>query len=188
MADPSTLAEIHQDSKGGHKGPIVGDYDISGLSLAWDNMAPVRQKMRNKLNLLTHLDPVLKKESNHVVERNIKNVKANVHPLTPVCLLIAKNDGLLPNVDRLAAEVQRLFAINSLPISTDLAQNQAWAIRHLIGILKSTVRTDRKTGEKKFPKDHSFKTGQAIPLLFISKALKHVPLVLVCCVRSLGSN
>ena len=170
MADPSTMEAIEKDNKGQPKQPKVGNYDLAGLSMKWDNIPHVRQRLRNKFNLLTNFDRKMKKESNHAVERTIPNVKANSHVLAPVCAMIAKNAGLLPHVDRLAYEVKLTYQCYTIPSQSDHCQNQAWAIRHLISVLKSTIKVDKKTGVKKFPKDYkSCQNKQYVPTLFQNK-------------------
>ena len=142
------MDEITKDKKGVS---LVGG-SIDGLSLTWDNIAVVRQRMRDGYNLLIHFDPRLKQVSNHAVERSIRDVKVNSETLKPVCALVRIHHRL-PGVDQLQYQVKLLYSMNNRPISLDLAHSQAWAIRHLLGVLKSAVRHNKKTGEKKFPKD-----------------------------------
>ena len=150
MASESTIEEINKDKS---KKPLVGDYPLTGLALAWDNLPQVRTRMRAGYNLLTHFDCKLKKESNHAIEKTTKDLKVNYHALMPVCSLI-RNHGLLPNVDRLAEEIVRLHELSSTVC--DNAQKQAWAIRHLLSVLKNNVRVDKKTLKKKIPQDHGY--------------------------------
>ena len=79
--------------------------------------------------------------------------KANFDVLSPVCKLI-KSRGL-PCIDHLHEEVRDLFEIYTVPISYRLALEQGWAIRHLLALLKTTIRSESKGSPtiKRMPKD-----------------------------------
>lgn len=145
------LVQLEKEKKG--KQSVRTMTDLSGLALKWDDCSVIRQRMRKKLNLVVHYDSKLKKETNFEVARSVKNVKANKAALVPLCQLI-RHHQMIPNIDSLGDEVRKLFAMNNEPIHVNLAMTQAWNLRHLIAILRGTVRTDKFDKSKKiFPKD-----------------------------------
>ena len=136
----------------------VGTYTLAGLSLMWDNCSAIRHRLRQGLNPLVHWDSKFKKNTNHAVEKTVKDLKANHDIMLPVCRIIASNAGLLPSVDRLSEELRLLCGLWQVTLSTDLARKQAWAIRLLVSVLKNSVWVDKKKGVKHYPKDSWLKT------------------------------
>ena len=127
--------------------------DLAGLALKWDDSSVVRQRMRDHLNLVVHYDTKTKKETNFDVERTLRNAKANSAPLTPLCHLI-RSTRMVPNIDKLAGEVAKVYVMNNQSITSKLAMSQAWSLRYLIGVIRNSIRTDKKDKTKKIlPKD-----------------------------------
>ena len=109
--------------------------------------------MRNGLNLCIHYDSKIKKETNFEVARNVRNLKANQQVMVPV-LHIIRSTGCIINIDRLAIEVKKVYNLNDKAINTKTTSDQAWSIRHLVGVLRRTIRTDKHDKSKKIlPKD-----------------------------------
>ena len=150
------MAEIEKDTD--RNKMLVGSYDLTGLSLTWDDNSTLRARMRQSINLVAHFDPKFKKLSNHEPDRSVANVKANACVLLPLCRLIRSHDGQLPHIEKLAEQIRLFYAISEQKVGLDKARKEAWSIRHLLGILKHTPRMDRKRGEKKMPKDCASQT------------------------------
>ena len=72
-------AGIPEDKGGNIK---VRDYSLDGLAVAWDNCRVVRQRLRNRSNLLRHRCPKLKESFNTKVERSAFNVREKCSCLT----------------------------------------------------------------------------------------------------------
>lgn len=155
------VATINEDNES------VGSGSVSGLALLWDNISSVRQRFRDGHNLVLHYDSKLKKVTSNAVEKSTHNVKINSVVLTPVCNL-TRRAGHLPHIDKLVKEVKYVFRLNQVVIDTQTAYSQGWAIRHLLQVLKGSVkaRAVRKSGsaetEKTYtwPKDQSYKPHQ----------------------------
>lgn len=146
-----SLDMVREDESVSKSNPKVGQYSLTGLALTWDNCVNVRQRMRDRFNLVCHYDSKLKKLTNTIAHKTVRDAICNDFVLVPVCQLIRKH-GVLPCVDKLAEQVKTLYSVHTLPITLCDAQDQAWAIRHLIGVVKNNIRTD-KYGVKRWPKD-----------------------------------
>ena len=144
MSKVLAVAEIEQDTEKSKM--LVGTYDLTGLSLTWDDISILRARMRQSISLVAHYDPKFKKLSNHEPERSVANVKANACVLSPLCRVIRSHDGQLPHIDKLAEEIRRFYAISDQSVGLDRAGKEAWSIRHLLGVLKHTTRFERKIG------------------------------------------
>ena len=61
---------------------------------------------------------------------------------------------MVPNIDKLAGEVAKVYVMNNQSITSKLAMSQAWSLRYLIGVIRNSIRTDKKDKTKKIlPKD-----------------------------------
>lgn len=130
-----------------------GPFD--GLALMWDNTPDIRHRLRGGGNLLVHYDTKLKKECNFAVEKTTANVKANKYVLKPVCKLIREN-GKCPDIEVLERQVRQVFSLYTVNTVSKVVQDQAWAIRHLIAVLKGTVRPPKTGASSQYgrcPKD-----------------------------------
>lgn len=162
-APACSVPDLDQEGKSdppAKQGKAVSD-KLSGLALTWDDTSFIRQRLRDGNNLLQNYDPKLKIATNHHVEKNIKNVRINAAVLAPVCRMAREHGGLLPNIDKLAVEVKGVYRLNKVIVSTSMAFDQGWSIRHLISVLKGSVkarRVGKKTGSTEkiwsWPKDH----------------------------------
>lgn len=167
------LVELQKERRG--KVSVRTMADLSGLALKWDDCSVIRQRMRKQLNLVIHYDSKLKKETNFEVARSVRNVKANHAALNPLCHLI-RSHRMVPNIDSLANEVRKLFDMNNQPIQASLATSQAWNLRHLIAILRGTIRTDKFDKSKKiFPKD----SGSEMVVVVFAAILKNQNIILM---------
>ena len=158
MAAPSSCAaaepEMGAEQEEAEKAAPGQETEDLGLALSWDNRAVVRQRMRDGWNLLIHYDPKLKVYANCKLERSVCNVKHNFSVLRPVCQLACVREGL-PPVEQLEREVKQLFSFYSVPATRETIHEQGWAIRHMLAVLKGTMRTDKANGKslKRLPKD-----------------------------------
>ena len=152
---------IPEDKTGG--GKEKADVSIfRGLALKWDNNPFIRQRMRGGYNLVIHYDAKLSKATNFDVERNVMNVRANHHVLKPVCQLLATNR--LANINDLEYEVKQMYSLHNVVISEKAITDQAWAIRHLIQVLKQSLKADKDHPRpKRCPKDSDVKTNRFTP-------------------------
>ena len=136
---------------------VAKDMRLLGLAIKWDDDDAIRQRMRDRFNLLVHFDIKLKKTTNFAVQKTISDVKANVNVLAPVCDLIRQKKKT-PEIEPLEKEVQQMFALYNIPVSIATINDQAWAIRHLITVLRSTVRPPKPgspPGFARLPKDQN---------------------------------
>ena len=134
---------------------VAKDVRLLGLAIKWDDVETIRQRMRERFNLLVHFDIKLKKKTNFAVQRTLSDVKANVDVLAPVCHLIRQTKKT-PEIEPLEKEVQQMFALYNIPVKAATISDQAWAIRHLITVLRSTVRPPKPgsdAGFARLPKD-----------------------------------
>eukprot|EP00435_Cladocopium_sp_Y103_P044436 s523_g12.t1 len=148
--DPKDLAGKVEDKSSGR-----------GLALKWDNIDAIRQRMRDGYNLVIHYDEKLKKNTNQEVEKLTGNVKANYFVLAPVCQMMFANG--LVNIDGLEQEVKQLYSMYNVLANEKTVSKQAWAIRHLISVLKQSIKADTKdrTKPKRCPKDRRWLLGSA---------------------------
>lgn len=153
-ANPSLAPFEAPEDKGKKKSVALG------LALKWDNDPEVRHRLREGWNLLTHYDAKLKRPTNTFVERSIFNVKHNACVLLHVCRLLstaqpAYGEVSVLNIENLEDEVKQVFSLHNRPVSEHTIGQQAWTIRHLISVLKGTVRADKDhpTCLKRCPKD-----------------------------------
>ena len=123
----------------------VGSYSIDGLSAAWENVSKLRDRMWEQRCLLVQWDSKLEVEIpalNGHVSKSIHNLRSNRQILFPLIHLMRQNDLLLPNIDRLIAEVQVLYKRNGLGTSKDhgdILYHTSWSIRHLLSLLKAEL-------------------------------------------------
>ncbi|CAE7858715.1 unnamed protein product [Symbiodinium microadriaticum] len=121
------------EDKGGNL--YVRDYSLDGLAVAWDNCRVVRQRLRNRSNLLRHRCPKLKESFNTKVERSAFNVRENAAVLRPVLGYVA-SQGAAPTIERLVEQIRDLLADCKAQLIGQTLHQQAWAIRHLLSLLK----------------------------------------------------
>ena len=126
-----------------------------GLAVKWDNLADIRQRMRAGMNLLVQYDRKLKRnvDSPGSIEKTVANAKVNHSVLRPVARLMASQRVL--HIELLEAEVGQIFSIYNKMVSPKTLSDQAWGIRHLIQVVKGTVKIDKEdpTRLKRCPKD-----------------------------------
>ena len=143
----SEIRDLPQEKPSKH---ILSDH-VRRLAIAWDDAPAVRQRMRDGYNLCCHYDPKLQKLTNTAVGKNMRNIKENAPMLMVVCQWV-RQEGHFPPIGPLAEQVRKLYSIYNRSITNAQSNDQAWYIRYLLNLLKSTVRNDRK-GVKTWPKD-----------------------------------
>lgn len=129
----------------------------------------LRQRLRGGFNLLIHYDSKLKKQTNFAVQKTMTNVKANVEALAPVCRLIYLK-GRFPDIESLEHQVQQVFSFYNVNVHPKTIGDQAWAIRHLITVLKQSVRPPKpgsSSGFERCPKD-SLKSLKELLLIWFA--------------------
>ena len=121
--------------------PVVGEYDLSSLPASWDGDSVIRSRIRDELNLCLRVDENFK-PANGYVESTKDNVILNASVLKPVCFLMASNNLKLPSICRLIEQVTKFFQIARRSCLADHYYQEAWAIRRLIGKLKTYTYRD----------------------------------------------
>ena len=79
------------------------------------------------------------KEVVEFVAATKSNLETNACVIRPIAELMAKNDLLLPAIDRLILAIEEYYLMAKRTISHENAYNEAWAVRRLIGKLKRYV-------------------------------------------------
>ena len=138
MAEGSSAAVEDKPSR------RVGDYSLDGLSVAWENRANIRDRLRAKNSLLVHYDTKLGVElvpSKGDIPKSIPNLRANDMVMSPVLRLMRQNGLLQPNLDRLITEVGAIYRRNSIPVKDagDVFYHNAWSIRQLASLQKAEL-------------------------------------------------
>lgn len=157
MADPSASGAVVQGD--GLPMDSLQDKGFESLGkpmslcLKWDNDPLVRQRLREGWNLVVNYDTKLKRASNNFVQHTVHNVKYNACVLRPVCQEMSKLR--LVNIENLEDEVRQVHSLYNSLVSDQTMTEQAWAIRHLVSVLKSTIRVDKRDSSrtKRCPKD-----------------------------------
>lgn len=142
-----------------HVSEDSGKLGAAGLALKWDNNASVRHRLREGWNLVVHYDTKVKKQTNFKVEHTIANVKANFFVLEEVCHLI-NHHGRFPDIESLEHEVRQVLSLYNAKVTSSTITSQSWAIRHLLTVLRGTVRPPkqgRPSGYSRCPKDHGLR-------------------------------
>ena len=136
--------------------PVKRSGTVLGLALTWDNSEAIRERMRAGWNLLVHYDPKLKRCMNGPVEKTMYNVKQNLIVLEPVCRLASKR--VIPK-EELEHEVKQMFGLWNVLANATTISKQAWAIRHLIHVLKQSVKGHKEdpTRIRRCPQDRKNK-------------------------------
>ena len=151
MAEAASIDR--KDSSASLRKALVGNYSLGGLCITWDNREGIRQRIRSHSRLLLNYDTKLKKQIVATnVETSVHNLRANAFVLSPLLHLMRFNGQLLPNLDRLIAEIHGLYE-RYTKVSGDVVYHEAWALRHLISLLKSEHYKIKK--EKRPLKDPS---------------------------------
>ena len=120
----------------------VGNYDLSGLSRAWDNDPVIRERVRDGHHLCRHWDETTEQEVNAYVECSVEDARANKFVLAPVLVLMKSNDLLLPNIDKLIQSIDLLYDTARKPRAMLHCYQQAWSIRRLIQQVKTHLYKD----------------------------------------------
>ena len=138
----------------------------AGLSLKWDNISSIRQRMRTGFNLVIHYDAKMKRQTNGEVEATVLNVKHNVDLLRPYCKMCG-SQGFV-SIRDLEKEVRQLFNISNVLVAEKLVAKQAWAIRRLVQVLKGTVKAEKEDTSqiKRVPKDPQSKRVRFNPCIY----------------------
>ena len=115
---------------------VVGSYDCSGLPKKWDDDAVIRERIRSNFNLVVRIDHEFK-PANGYVESTTDNVKLNAPIMGPVCDLMKDNDLKPPALDVLIEQINLFYVIAKVWGGYESYYQQAWAIRRLLGKLKT---------------------------------------------------
>ena len=115
----------------------VGTNDLLNLAKSWDDDEDVRSRIRDQLAILLTYDPESQKSVERYVEATVETIKINRAALAPLCKLLAKNDLLMPNIDRLIQTVDQAYRIGKHPRSYEHSYQMAWAFRRLLVKVKS---------------------------------------------------
>ena len=108
-----------------------------GLHKEWDDIEEVRARLREgKALMLSH--PLLKCDG--PVERSIHNCRFNKCVLLPALVRWSSNGAdCSPAIDFLYMEVELLYKRSKREVSAADIQQDAWALRKLLGLVKAQV-------------------------------------------------
>ena len=115
----------------------TGNYDLLNLPKVWDDLQPVRDRLRDENPLLMAFDIETGKLVDRYVEGTLETVKCNVDVLVPLATLMGKNGILMPTIDRLIQAIDQAYRIAKKPRSYEHSYQMAWAFRRLLGKIKS---------------------------------------------------
>ena len=115
----------------------VGTYDLLNLAKTWDDDEDVRSRIRDQEAILLSYDEEIKKPVERYVEATLETIRVNRATLAPVCKLLANNDLLMPNIDRLIQTVDQAYRIGKHPRSYEHSYQMSWAFRRLLVKVKS---------------------------------------------------
>ena len=116
---------------------VCGNYDLSCLPKNWDDDMNIRERMRSGLSLVVRLDPTTEKPVNGTVESTTENVKLNEPVLLPVCRLMKDNELKPPRLERIIEQINCFYNMAKIWGGYEAYYHQAWAIRRLMGKLKT---------------------------------------------------
>ena len=116
------------------------------LPTCWDNSPTIRERVRDGMNLLVCL--IDGKLVNGDVSSARENLGPNQAVLSPVAVLMRKNSLQLPSIDRLIEAIFCFFATARQARSREHCYKESWAIRRLIGRLKTYAYKEHP------PQDH----------------------------------
>lgn len=136
MADSTTAASAHGGSPTMSPRSLVGNFDMDGIPLLWDNDPGVRARMRNAENLCLAVDVATQSQVSSFVDATVENVKVNACVLRPFLPLMKDHDLHLPAINPLTAVIEKFFVMTKLSRTNEHCYHQAWTIRRLIGRLK----------------------------------------------------
>ena len=165
MADIAGAVEDEKQSR-------VGNYSLDGLWIAWENTMVIRQRLREMNTLIVQFDPKLQLEvvpSTGHVAKSVHSLRANRAVLSPLLNLIRINQFLLPNLDRLIAQVQTLYERNNCQLKDagDIYYHNAKSLRALCSLTKGELaRVTAEVQQGKYKrKDSSCFKNRNIPTL-----------------------
>lgn len=123
-------------SPAGSPKSVVGTFDIDTLAASWDDLAIVRERMRNGQNLLLHYDPLLEMATSNYVDATVDNLRIDAEILHPLLCIMKDHSNQLPAINKLINAVEEVYRIAKLSRTPDHFYQQAWAVRRLISKLK----------------------------------------------------
>ena len=120
----------------------VGKYDISHISKIWDDTALVRERVREKHNLVQNFDIQHETAVDAEVEKTPESCRLNSLILMPILDLMRENNLMPPSVDRLIEVIDKFYKISKVSRDLEHCYHQAWAVRDLINVLKGFIYRD----------------------------------------------
>ena len=126
---------------------LVGNYSLDGVATTWDDTPGIRGRIRDSQHLLMHMCPE-KGPVCQYVEGSKENVVLNSEVLRPVVLRMRDHNLLLPSIDNLIMACQEFFKLTKSSKSLEHCYQEAWAMRRLIGKLKSFVYKENPPQER----------------------------------------
>ena len=118
--------------------------DLKGLSVEWDGIRNLRERVRTIGRMLVNKPAAgtLEEASEGPALKNVDNLKYNAAVLLPLCKMMAPHRGKVPEIDALAAEVNEFFVSHGLVPTPRVVSDQTWSFRHLLSILKGFTFRD----------------------------------------------
>ena len=136
MSKGSTCRSRASSPEGSINTLIVGDYELDNLPVTWDDMAAVRERIRENSNLCLAIDPECGTPKSIYVDAMTENVRLNSCILMPILKIMKNHEWQLPGINCLINAIEKFYLLAKLPRTKDQAYQEAWAIRRLIGKVK----------------------------------------------------
>ena len=118
---------------------IVGDYELDNLPVIWDDIAAVRERIRENSNLCLAIDPECGAPKSIYVDATTENVRLNSFVLETILKIMKHHEWQLPGISCLITAIEKFYLLAKLPRTRDQAYQEAWAIRRLIGKVKKIM-------------------------------------------------
>lgn len=102
----------------------------------------IRDRIRSNLDLVNRLDEEGKPCRGGHIESTSDNLKLNEPVLIPICHLMEKNELKPPALDRIIQQIGAFYTLAKLWVGYESYYHQAWAVRRLLGKLKTYTYRD----------------------------------------------
>lgn len=102
----------------------------------------IRDRIRSNLDLVNRLDEEGKPCRGGHIESTSDNLKLNEPVLIPICHLMEKNELKPPALDRIIQQIGAFYTLAKLWGGYESYYHQAWAVRRLLGKLKTYTYRD----------------------------------------------
>ena len=120
---------------------VVGTWLMPAVPAQWDNTSSIRDRLRDKFDLLVRVGAGGESENGHV-EVSKENVILNFDALLPVCRMMGQHELTLPSIDNLIFAITEFYRISKAYRNGDHFYHTAWAFRRLLVYVKHNLYRD----------------------------------------------